>query len=178
MNKTEGSLLHTPWWMWIYPRRKDWFRDGKKGLEKISFQITTIEDYLCFEKHFPSLQEGQFFMFRDSIFPEWETKENVNGGRWILSVPDKLKLRQMWFLLCEGCISENLLQGQDTLRINGIEVCYKKSYIKLWSQDCSPLSLSSSYNELLHLDWAKIKFQANAHSYNHSVIKPTKVGGV
>jgi hypothetical protein len=54
----------------------------KKGLEKFPFAMSTMKDFLTlYDKHFPSLQEAQFFLFQEGIFPEWEAPENISGGR-------------------------------------------------------------------------------------------------
>lgn len=165
--------LHTTWWVWIYPRRKDWIRDGKKGFQKFPFAVSTVQDFIGFFDRFPSLQEGQYFFFRDGIFPEWESPANIRGGRWSLSVPDKVKLREMWLLVCEGCIAENLfIDGQDNQNVNGVEVCYKRGYVKLWIRNCPVPSASGSTT--LHFtanykpSFCNAKFQPNESSYLHA----------
>jgi hypothetical protein len=170
--------LASTWWVWLYPRGKDWNREGKAGFEKIPFGIQNMEDFLCFFDHFPSLQTGDFFLFRDSIFPEWEAPENRQGGRWSLGITDRSKIRAMWILICEACVAENLFQ--DDTKINGVELCYKKGYIKLWTKTCPEASqqktvcLHPSYTT--HPSFANIafdscKFQVNAASYRFAAAK-------
>ena len=157
----------------------------------MNFAITNMEDFVTFYKHFPDLQEGQFFLFRDGIFPEWESEENIHGGRWSFCIPNKEKLRKMWILFSEGCVSESLLEeekGVEVPQINGIEVCYKKGIIKIWTKTCPniayvnygnskkdknlnlnliPIHFSKEYIEhpsLPNIEYESVRFQSNGSS--------------
>lgn len=174
--------LTTGWWVWVYPRSKIWIRDGKKGFSKFNFKLETLEDFIAFYDKFPRLQEGEFFLFRDGIFPEWESPQNIRGGRWSFAF-DKEDIHKMWTLLCEACVAENLfVRDEMNKQVNGIEICYKKGYIKLWMKKCpetkmlNPSIFAKEFTEdytqhpsCTNLKIQSLKFKQNESSYQYAI---------
>lgn len=74
-------------------------------------------------------------MFKEGIFPAWEDKQNLDGGKWTVTfrAGHKEELDNAWLYTVMGCIGETFEYGDD---ITGIVVSTRKSgdRISLWTK--------------------------------------------
>ncbi|KAH7714107.1 IFE-1 protein [Aphelenchoides avenae] len=124
-----------------------WFLNDKKELEwldrlKNVCTMSSAEEFWAVYDNIrpPSVLLGcDYNLFKEGIEPMWEVKENMNGGRLVVTV-DKSRhdqLDALWLELLLGLIGEQF--GEDSDQICGA-VCnirQKGSKISLWTRDSS-----------------------------------------
>ena len=71
-----------------------------------------------------------YSVFRQGISPDWEHEDNMEGGRWILSV-DKESLDNLWQRLIA------VMVGEDMMLVTGVVVSRRKYGDKMavWMRD-------------------------------------------
>ena len=79
------------------------------------------------------IQNGMFFMMRDSTKPIWEDDQNCMGGCWSYKV-DKKNVYRVWIELSAKIIAEDTVDDENWDLINGISISPKKTFsiIKIW----------------------------------------------
>jgi len=83
-----------------------------------------------------------FFLMRSKILPQWENKDNIDGG-YISYKIDNGKLQEAWKEIMMAFVGGYIVRQPDYLSmINGVSISPKKFYgiIKIWIKD------DSSYN--------------------------------
>jgi len=128
------------WIVWYHnPSDTDWSTKSYKDI----IEISSIEDYCVLKNSWdlclPKVSEGMFFLMRKindttCVYPQWEDKNNINGGCWSFKIP-KDNCRQIWFTLMKYILGECLVNEEiDYSIINGISISPKKNFsiIKIW----------------------------------------------
>ena len=70
----------------------------------------------------------------DTIYPQWEDKNNIRGGCWSFKIP-KDKCRNVYFNLMKYILGECLIHEDiEYSIINGISISPKKNFsiVKIW----------------------------------------------
>ena len=125
----------------------------------------------------PKVYEGMFFLMRkldnQCIYPQWEDKNNRQGGYWSFKVL-KTKSEECWFELMIYTISEQILKNSiDFADINGISISPKKNFciLKIWNKDstCNDKEILSSALEFLNMD--EILYSAHETNIKRDVDK-------
>ena len=131
---------YNSWIVWYHnPSDIDWSTKSYKDI----IEITSIEDYSVLKNSWdlclPKVSEGMFFLMRKiddqtSVYPQWEDKNNINGGCWSFKIP-KDKCRNVWFDLMKYILGECLIHTDiDYSIVNGISISPKKNFsiVKIW----------------------------------------------
>ena len=93
-----------------------------------------IHDYLELAS---KLDDGcDYSVFKHRIFPGWEARENMHGGRWIININSggtEVQIDSLWEKLL------TLMLKEETGLINGVVVRKKKNVNKMaiWLKDAS-----------------------------------------
>ncbi|KAH8363630.1 hypothetical protein KR084_012447, partial [Drosophila pseudotakahashii] len=129
--------LQNEWTLWLveYDQKRSW----EDMLRKID-TFNTVEDFwrLYYRIDQPSkLNKGSDYMlFKRNIPPMWEDPANIDGGRWIISLPKTCKtdLDIIWldFLLCligEACDNCDQICGAS------VRIRKKVNKISLWTSN-------------------------------------------
>jgi len=112
------------------------FKEGSDGdwkPQKVA-PFETVEDFWCLYNNLlpPSrLAIGSnYHVFKEGILPEWEHKENIQGGKWVAGVTSKAKdsLDELWLWTLLALIGEHF---EDSEEICGSVVSPRKGGHKL-----------------------------------------------
>lgn len=146
------NVLDSKWILWYHsPLDKSWNRDSYKSI----IELEAIEDYLILERSWieclPTVVEGMYFAMRRKkdnsiIYPQWEDKNNLDGGYWSFKV-ENLEAQNIWFILFKLLIGESLLdENHNSYLINGISISPKRTFciIKIWNN-------KSNFNDVKYL---------------------------
>jgi translation initiation factor 4E len=151
--------LHSSWTLWLdHPKIAPAGADWKENLKSLA---TGIDSVSKFWSVFNNVQPASalpvganYSLFRDGMEPAWEDEHNVNGGKFVLSLPkNKNKadnnnnnnnnnniiinnsiLDEYWLYTVLALIGETMDETGD--QINGAVVSIRKSQdrIALWTQ--------------------------------------------
>ena len=98
--------------------------------------VKTQEDYWLIHNYLEvasKLDDGcDYSVFKQGIFPDWEHNENMDGGRWIITVDKVEVLDGWWQKLLTIMLEENML-------VNGVVVSKRRKGDKMavWLRDAS-----------------------------------------
>lgn len=97
------------------------------NLEKIIDHYKYIDEDIC--------KKSMLFLMRSHIKPMWEDEHNINGACYSFKISNKI-INNVWKNISFNCVSENLLQDNESL-INGISISPKKYFciLKIWIND-------------------------------------------
>jgi len=98
---------------------------------KSSEQFWSIYNYI----ELPSkLDDGcDYSVFKKGVSPDWEHRDNIKGGRWILAVKKGESVDEMWQKLITLMLVEDML-----VSVNGVVVSKRKSKgdrLAVWLRD-------------------------------------------
>ena len=137
-SKTNHHLTNTKWIVWYHnPSDKNWNLSSYKDI----IEISSLEDFCVLKNSWnsclPDINEGMFFLMRQNqdktnIYPQWEDKNNRDGGYWSYKV-DKQNCEIAWYILFMKAIGETLTQNIENMAsITGISISPKKilAYLK------------------------------------------------
>ena len=91
--------------------------------------VKTEEDFWHIHNYLElasKLDDGcEYSVFKQGIFPDWEDRENMEGGRWILHVGKEEVLDNWWQKLLTVMVEE------ETSLVNGVVVSKRKNGDKM-----------------------------------------------
>ena len=117
------------------------------------YNIYTIRDFWNFYNNKIQLNNNMFFLMRGDIEPNYECKENKNGGYFSFKY-DINDIYKVWITLSLHLVSENLSLNKNNF-ITGITISTKKNLrkkfyiIKIWNSDSQYNSLSDINHKIL-----------------------------
>ena len=162
---------NTKWILWYHnPSDKNWTLSSYKDIIELSY----IEDFWVlkntWDKCLPNTSEGMFFLMRKYtdyyILPQWEDKNNVNGGYWSFKIP-KENSNEIWFKLTMFLLGEIIMENVDnSLEINGISISPKKHFciIKIWNNNIINSNMNLLSDKLSFLDIDKGIYTQHANN--------------
>ena len=121
------------WFHKLYDRNWD-----ENSYTKIS-KIDSVNHFWGTYNNLPGVNVGMYFLMRESILPQWENEDNIDGG-YISYKIDNSILAEVWKEVMIAFIGGYLTINSDNLvLINGVSVSPKKFYgiIKIWIKDHS-----------------------------------------
>jgi len=128
--------LNTSWVLW-YHSIKDttWTKSSYKQM----FTFNNLYDYSIFEDviQLNHLQNGMFFLMRDSIFPNWEDPDNSEGCCISFKIPGTTIKEEFCKILLQ-CLTEDILKDPDNYEeLNGFSIAPKKEFniAKIWMRN-------------------------------------------
>ena len=131
---TDELLLDDIWDLYFHdPNDSDWTNNSYIRLSTISSAEDFWKNQNCIKDN---INKGIFFLMRESIFPTWDSPENINGGCLSIKVL-KENMLDFWQDLCAKLLCEKLLKNSESSVINGISTSPKKHFciIKIWLSD-------------------------------------------
>ena len=107
------------------------------------------------------IQNGMFFMMRDSTKPIWEDDQNCMGGCWSYKV-DKKDVYRVWIELSAKIIAEDTVDDEHWDLINGISISPKKTFsiIKIWVSK-NIQEIKPNVNDIYILNSADVIYRAH-----------------
>tara|TARA_B110001450_G_scaffold256433_1_gene286914 strand:+ start:1176 stop:1853 length:678 start_codon:yes stop_codon:yes gene_type:complete len=174
---------HNSWIVWYHnPADTDWSTKSYKDI----IEISSIEDYCVLKNSWdlclPKVSEGMFFLMRKinnetCIYPQWEDKNNINGGCWSFKIP-KNKCQDVWFDLIKYILGECLIHKDiDYSIVNGISISPKKNFsiIKIWLKYNTTINIHSLLtNEIEFLNYKESMYSKHASNIKKDQIKTNK----
>ena len=127
----EELLLDDMWEIFFHdPNDTNWTNASYIRLATISSAEDFWKNHNCIGEN---ITKGIFFIMRESIFPTWDSPENINGGCLSIKVL-KENIIDFWQDLCVKLLCEKLLSKEKTQFVNGISTSPKKHFciIKIW----------------------------------------------
>ena len=136
--------LHQKWVLWydnprLAPEGTTW-RENLKECGKFN----SVENFWeVFNNVKPASQlstNSNYHIFKDGVEPMWEDAGNVNGGKFVLTIPKKEsrggRLDEAWLFTVLGMIGETMDATGD--QVCGTVVSIRKSQdrIALWLKSC------------------------------------------
>jgi len=139
-----GLPLHRNWVLWYdNPRLAPPDSDWKDNLKKCGAFSTAEGFWQVFNNVKPASQlslNSNYHIFREGVQPMWEDKTNLNGGKFVLTMPKRDsksgKCDEWWLFTVLALIGETMdLSGDE---ICGIVVSIRKNQdrIALWLKGC------------------------------------------
>lgn len=131
----DQHVLDDIWTLYFHdPWDSDWSLSSYKRMGDIG----SIEEFWEVHRELSGrpLTCGMFFLFRESVFPCWDDKHNIDGGTMSLKLL-KADVEKHWVPLTCRMLGESL-PADDKLHlsrtINGISISPKKSFciVKIW----------------------------------------------
>ena len=128
----EDELLHDVWTYYYHDARNpDWNLESYARIGSVS----SVRDFWAVHLSCqPALVDGMFFIMRESVFPCWDDRANIEGGCMSIKIA-RQDLAAFWELLAKRLLGETLVrEGQAWDVVNGISVSPKRffSIVKLW----------------------------------------------
>jgi len=127
-----------------------WYSVGNKSVswEKNQIMISTVSTFEQFSYVFNQLKNPSkimpghtFSVFKHGILPDWEDKENANGGRWMIASQKNQKssnFDSLWYDLLVMIVIGN---KEDFMIVNGLEACSrnKGDRLEVWVKEISDM---------------------------------------
>ena len=121
------SLLNNEYSFWFHnPNDTNWSIESYHEI----LHFTTIEEFWVLMESIKKeyVENGMFFMMRDSTKPIWEDDQNCMGGCWSYKV-DKKDVYRVWIELSAKIIAEDTVDDENWDLINGISISPKKTFL-------------------------------------------------
>ena len=171
-SKPSDIPLHAKWTLWYdNPRLAPAGADWKESLKPCG----SFDSVGCFWSIFNNLKpatqisvSSNYSVFRYGVEPSWEEAANVNGGKFVLTIPKKEskagKVNEWWLFTVLALIGETMDATGD--QVNGAVVSIRKSQdrIALWlkssdRQVCVKIGLR--WKLVLNLDKITVRYQTH-----------------
>ncbi|GKY94073.1 hypothetical protein MPSEU_000373800 [Mayamaea pseudoterrestris] len=168
-----NARLHSAWTLWIdnpklAPTESDDWKDTLKDLATFD----SIESFWrVYNNVKPASDIGpgsNYSVFRRDICPAWEDASNIDGGKFVLTLPKKDnrsdKIDEYWLFTLLAIIGETMDEtGSD---INGAVVSLRKSQhrIALWTSGTDKeacIAIGERWKKVLRLDHGELSYQTH-----------------
>jgi len=132
-------VLHNSWTLWFdNPKLKRPNESWEENLKKV-YTFNTVEDFWClFNSIQPASQitpQSTYHLFKTDIKPMWEDKQNINGGKWLITLTryQRDRVDKLWLHTVLAVIGETLDETGD---IAGCVISLRagKDRISLWTK--------------------------------------------
>jgi translation initiation factor 4E len=179
-NDLEAIPLHCKWVLWydnprLAPADSEW-KDNLKD-------CGTFEDTDNFWRIFnnikpaPTLEHNSnYHVFRQGIQPMWEDPQNVEGGKFVLTIPKKDsksgRCEEWWLYTVLAMVGETMdLHGD---QVCGAVVSIRKSQdrIALWLKSSDPsicIPIGERWKKALEFNKTPLKFQSHKDGTNNYI---------
>lgn len=126
--------LDTTWTLWYTRPKTNKKYNWKSQLQPIA-DITSLEEFWALQALIPSIEEipvkTDYHLFRKNIRPEWEDKQNSEGGKIIVEFNDYERMNTVWtnlmiMAICEHFEDLEPLSEEDKDFTNTPELFYDK----------------------------------------------------
>eukprot|EP00594_Rhizosolenia_setigera_P015549 CAMPEP_0178959732 /NCGR_PEP_ID=MMETSP0789-20121207/12484_1 /TAXON_ID=3005 /ORGANISM="Rhizosolenia setigera, Strain CCMP 1694" /LENGTH=203 /DNA_ID=CAMNT_0020642827 /DNA_START=163 /DNA_END=774 /DNA_ORIENTATION=- len=173
-NIEEPIPLHHKWVLWYdNPRLAPQGTTWKENLKNCGSFQTAQDFWKIFNNVKPASQlplNSNYHIFREGVEPMWEDPENLNGGKFVLTIPKKEskakgRCDEWWLYTVLAVIGESMDLGGD--QVCGAVVSIRKSQdrIALWlkSTDKEPcVKVGERWKTALEVS-SKTVFKYQAH---------------
>lgn len=165
--------LHARWVIWydnpkLAPAGSDWLENLKN-----CGTFDSVESFWrVFNNIKPASQlspHSNYHLFREGIQPMWEDPSNVEGGKFVLTMPKKDsrtgRCDEWWLYTVLAVVGETM--DLDGVQICGAVVSIRKSQdrIALWLKTCNDkdkcVQIGERWKKALELNKTTLKFQAH-----------------
>jgi len=173
-DENKKHLLSYKWRLWYNKPTSSW----EPPRQVVDFD--TVEDFWCvYNRLTPpgKLPKGSdYHVFKESIRPEWEDKENREGGKWLLTLkPDQVD--KAWEEALLGIIGGEEF-GDDSEKICGIVVSLRKQGNKLclWmkrSDDETATRIGKAFKTIIGLGMDAVYSTHGTTSFRGPVVLTT-----
>ena len=180
--------LHRTWSLWYDdPKNAAPHSDWKDNLQLCGEFSSAQEFWLIFNNIIPASQipvGANYHLFCKGIAPMWEDAANINGGKFVMTMPKKDsragKCDEWWLFSVLAVIGETMDSSGD--EICGVVVSIRKSQdrIALWLKSCNKdacVKVGTRWKKALEVGNKTIlKYQshkdaqANSSSYQNEVL--------
>ncbi|KAK9469533.1 translation initiation factor eIF 4e-like domain-containing protein [Lipomyces arxii] len=152
-------LKHT-WTLWYTKPQHNKAEWGDSLKEVVSFD--SVEEFWGVYNNVPKAsdlpQKSDYHLFKQGVRPEWEDRQNTEGGKWAYQCREKrlVDIDDLWLSTLLGAIGETLEEEGDS-EIMGVVVTIRKAHYRLsvWTKTANNeralLSIGRRFKELLKL---------------------------
>lgn len=128
----EYHKLSNNWTLWFH--NIDNYNYTLESYKNI-YNFNSIEEFILLYRKINNFSAGMFFLMKNNITPQWENKDNKNGGYLSFKIYKK-NINNIWFKFCSLIITNSLLINHND-DINGISLSPKinNCIIKIWFKD-------------------------------------------
>ena len=165
--------LNGSWTLWFdNPRLAPPGSDWKENLKQIATFSSMDVFWRAFNNMLPPsrLSVGSnYSIFREGIEPAWEHPQNLEGGKFVLTLQKKEektgKLDEYWLYTMLACLGEMIDKTGD--QVCGAVISIRKSQdrIALWLKDSKPpehcILIAERWKKALEIEKIPVKFQAH-----------------
>mmetsp|Transcript_7174 Transcript_7174/g.10770 ORF Transcript_7174/g.10770 Transcript_7174/m.10770 type:complete len:230 (+) Transcript_7174:108-797(+) len=134
-------LLQHRWALWFdNPKLKKPHETWAQNLKKI-YSFNTVEDFWSLYNNIQQPSKlstsSNYHLFKDGVQPMWEDAENINGGKWVLSLQrqERKHIDEYWLHMLLAVVGETLDETGD---ICGCVISLRKNQdrLALWTASC------------------------------------------
>mmetsp|Transcript_38178 Transcript_38178/g.48666 ORF Transcript_38178/g.48666 Transcript_38178/m.48666 type:complete len:206 (+) Transcript_38178:95-712(+) len=132
-------LLHNCWTLWFdNPKLKKSNQSWEDNLKQLC-DFRTVEDFWSLYNNIQPASrlsvQSTYHLFKKGVTPMWEDENNVNGGKWLITLTrhQRDKIDETWLYTVLAVIGETLDETGDVM---GCVVSLRKSHdrIALWTK--------------------------------------------
>lgn len=161
--------LNNKWTLW-YTKPQVNKLEAWHDLLKPVITFASVEEFWGIYNLIPPANQlplkSDYHLFKEGIRPEWEDKENEQGGKWqyTFSKRDALNINELWLRGLLAVIGETI--EDDEGEVNGIVLNVRNRGIRIgiWTKDCDTEKLKTIGERLklvLQLTEEKVEFLAH-----------------
>ncbi|KAK9458106.1 translation initiation factor eIF 4e-like domain-containing protein [Dipodascopsis uninucleata] len=133
-------LKHT-WTLWYTKPQTGGGKTDWSELLKEVVSFDSVEEFWGVYNNIPKASEiplkSDYHLFKKGIRPEWEDKQNQNGGKWAYQCQDKrtVNIDELWLHTLLSAVGETLEDESDN-EIMGVVVTIRKAHyrISVWTR--------------------------------------------
>mmetsp|Transcript_11916 Transcript_11916/g.22561 ORF Transcript_11916/g.22561 Transcript_11916/m.22561 type:complete len:194 (-) Transcript_11916:277-858(-) len=137
--------LHHTWVLWFdNPRLAPEGTSWRENLKECGKFDSVEQFWEVFNNVKPASQlatNGNYHIFREGIEPMWEDKGNVNGGKFVLTIPKKDskegKCDEWWLFTVLAVIGETMDMSGDEVCGTVVSIRKSQDRVALWLKSCN-----------------------------------------
>ena len=138
--------LHREWVLWfdnprLAPEGTSW-RDNLKECGTFSSVETFWEVFNNVQPASALSANSNYHIFVKGVEPMWEDKANVNGGKFVLTIPKKEskggRLDESWLFTVLAVIGETIDASGDEVCGTVVSIRKSQDRVALWLKSCQP----------------------------------------
>jgi len=148
---------------------------------KVIATFNTIEDFWGVFNSIPPVSKiapaSSYFLFREGIKPEWEDKQNEEGGRWAVTLTRMgSKIDEYWMNLVLACIGESFEYPEQvngavaSVRVRGDRLAL---WTRNWKNEEETLNIGKHFKSLIGTE--KLSFNSHEDGKQNSKAKERHV---
>lgn len=165
--------LHHKWVLWFdNPRLAPEGTTWRENLKECGKFDSVEKFWEVFNNVKPASQlatNGNYHIFRDGIEPMWEDKGNVNGGKFVLTIPKKDskegRCDEWWLFTVLAVIGETMDMSGDELCGTVVSIRKSQDRIALWLKSCNRepcMEIGERWKKALEVsNKTKLKYQSH-----------------